>query len=146
MIYELVPLQKKRPPSFFLNLHETLKILVGFFKQGEENNDTNNPAILQQMEHLLLLHGMETWELIHQYHLDRREEQMAMEVATRGLLTVRVQFVEDLLRIEILNARNLHPMDASGKCMFIKVMDVNIIYISMESKFLLNLLDIPCEF
>jgi hypothetical protein len=112
---------------------------VGFFKQGEEKNDTNNPAILQQMEHLLLLHGMETWELIHQYHLERREEQIAMEVATCGLLTVRVQFVEDLLRIEILNARNLHPMDASGKCMFIEAMDMNIINIFMESKFPLNL-------
>jgi hypothetical protein len=63
---------------------------------------------------------METWELIHQYHLERQEEQIAMEAASHGLLTVRVQFVEDLLRIEILNARNLHPMDISGKCVFIK--------------------------
>jgi len=115
-----------------LNLHETLKILAGFFKQGEEENDTNNPAILQQIEHLLLLHGMETWELIHQYHLKRQEEQTAMEVGTRGLLTVRVQFVEDILRIEILNARNLHPMDVSGKCVFITSMNMNIIYIFME--------------
>jgi len=115
-----------------LNLHETLKILAGFFKQGEEENDTNNPAILQQIEHLLLLHGMETWELIHQYHLERQEEQTAMEVGTRGLLTVRVQFVEDLLRIEILNARNLHPMDTSGKCVFITPMNMNIMSIFME--------------
>jgi len=117
-MYELVEsnLEKKRPPSFFLNLHETLKILVGFFKQGEEENDTNNPAILQQIEHLLLLHGMETWDLIHQYHLERQQQQVAMEAASRGLLTVRVQFVEDLLRVEILNARNLHPMDLGGMC------------------------------
>lgn len=128
----MVPFQRKRPPSFFLNLHETLKILVGFFKQGEEENDTNNPAILQQIEHLLLLHGMETWELIHQYHLERLEEQTAMEVMTRGLLTVRTQFVEDLLRIEILNARNLHPMDVSGKCVFITPMNMNIMYIFMD--------------
>jgi len=128
----LVPFQRKRPPSFFLNLHETLKILVGFFKQGGEENDTNNPAILQQIEHLLLLHGMETWELIHQYHLERKEEQITMEGVTRGLLTVRVQFVEDLLRIEILNARNLHPMDVSGKCVFIKPMNINIMYNFVE--------------
>ncbi|PNF14104.1 unc-13-like protein 4B [Cryptotermes secundus] len=117
-MYELVEsnLERKRPPTFFLNLHETLKILVGFFKQGDEKNDTNNPAILEQMEHLLQLYGMETWELIHQYHLERREEQMAMEAATHGLLTVRMQFVEDLLRIEVLNARNLHPMDTNGSC------------------------------
>jgi hypothetical protein len=98
---------------------------VGFFKQGEEKNDTNNPAILKQIEHLLLLHGMETWELIHQYHLEQREQQIAMELPSCGLLTVRIQFVEDLLRIEILNARNLHPMDTNGKYMFIKYIGMN---------------------
>lgn len=105
---------------------------MGFFKQGEEENDTNNPAILQQIEHLLLLHGLETWELIHQYHLERQEGQTAMEAATCGLLTVRVQFVEDLLRIDILNARNLHPMDVSGKCVFMTPVNMNIMYIFME--------------
>ncbi|XP_021939432.1 protein unc-13 homolog 4B isoform X2 [Zootermopsis nevadensis] len=117
-MYELVEsnLERRRPPTFFLNLHETLKILVGFFKQGEEKNETNSPAILKQIEHLLLLHGMETWELIHQYNLERREEQIALELPNLGLLTVRIQFVEDLLRIEILNARNLHAMDANGSC------------------------------
>jgi hypothetical protein len=125
-----------------LNLHETLKILVGFFKQGDEKNDTNSPAILKQIEHLLQVHGMETWDLIHQYHLERREEQTAMETATHGLLTVRMQFVEDLLRIEILNARNLHPMDANGKSiMLIKGADMNIICILMLLNSPLNLYD-----
>lgn len=115
-MYELVEsnLEKRRPPNFFLNLHETLKILVGFFKQGEDNNESNNPAILKQIEHLLVLHGMESWELIHQYHLERLEEQKMMEATSLGLLTVKVQFVENLLRIEILNARNLQPMDNTG--------------------------------
>jgi hypothetical protein len=124
-----------------LNLHETLKILVGFFKQGDGKNDINNPAILKQMEHLLLLHGMETWELIHQYHLERREEQMAMEAANHGLLTVKMQFVEDLLRIEVLNARNLHPMDANGKNIFIRATDTDIICIFMVLNSPLNLYD-----
>lgn len=124
-----------------MNLHETLKILVGFFKQGDGKNDTNNPAILDQMEHLLQLHGMETWELIHQYRLERREEQMAMEAATHGLLTVRMQFVEDLLRIEVLNARNLHPMDTNGKSIFIKATDMDIICIFMLLNSPLNVYD-----
>ncbi|XP_069677889.1 protein unc-13 homolog 4B isoform X4 [Periplaneta americana] len=115
-MYDLVAsnLEKRRPPNFFLNLHETLKILVGFFKQGEDSNETNNPAILKQIEHLLVLHGMESWELIHQYHLERLEEQKMMDGGNLGLLTVKLQFVENLLRIEILNARNLQPMDTSG--------------------------------
>jgi hypothetical protein len=56
---------------------------------------------------------------------------MAMEAPTYGLLTVRMQFVEDLLRIEILNARNLHPMDVNGKSTFIKATDTDIICIFM---------------
>mgnify|MGYP000008698344 CR=1 FL=1 len=107
--------QKRRPPQFFLNLHETLKILVGFFKQGDESNEASTPAILKQMEHLLQLHGMETWELIHRYHLERAEEQKSADSANLGLLTVRMQFVENLFRVEILNARNLNPMDINGE-------------------------------
>lgn len=93
------------------------------------------------MEHLLQLHGMETWELIHQYHLERREEQMALEVATHGLLTVRMQFVEDLLRIEVLNARNLHPMDTNGKSIFIKATVIDIISIFTLLNSTLNVYD-----
>jgi len=59
---------------------------------------------------MLLLHGMETRELIHQYYLERNEEQKTMEVARFGLLTVRIQFDENVLRLEILNARNLQPL------------------------------------
>lgn len=33
-----------------------------------------------------------------------------MEVARFGLLTVRIQFDENVLRLEILNARNLQPL------------------------------------
>lgn len=53
---------------------------------------------------------METRELIHQYYLERNEEQKTMEVARFGLLTVRIQFDENVLRLEILNARNLQPL------------------------------------
>ena len=113
--------QKRRPPQFFLNLHETLKILVGFFKQGDDSNEASTPAILKQMEHLLELHGMETWELIHRYHVERAEEIRGLETASLGLLTVRMQFVENLFRLEILNARNLHPMDVNGECKHVDI-------------------------
>ncbi|PSN30834.1 Protein unc-13 4B [Blattella germanica] len=106
-------LERRRPPTFFLNLHETLKILVGFFKQGDDSNSASSPAILKKIEHILLLHGMESWELIHRFHLERREEHRYIETASLGLLTVRLQFVENLLRVEILNARNLQPMDVN---------------------------------
>jgi len=66
--------------------------------------------MLRKVDHMLLLHGMETRELIHQYYLERKEEQKTMEVARFGLLTVRIQLDENVLRLEILNARNLQPL------------------------------------
>lgn len=50
-----------------------------------------------------------------QVHVSRLKEQQDMVSATNGLLTVRLQFVHDMLRIEVMNARNLKPMDSNGK-------------------------------
>lgn len=94
-----------------------LKTLIGFFKQGEGNNSinsSNNHEVLNKIEKVLSLHGMETWQLIHQYHIERLNEQQAMTIPSFGMLTVRMQFVHDLLRIEIMNGRSLHPMDDNG--------------------------------
>ncbi|KAJ9577896.1 hypothetical protein L9F63_025242, partial [Diploptera punctata] len=46
----------------------------------------------------------------------RAEESKATDQGNLGLLTVRMQFVENLFRVEILNARNLNPMDVNGSC------------------------------
>lgn len=64
---------------------------------------------------MLKLHGMETRELIHQYYLERWQEQKAITEPTIGVLTVRAQFVEDHLKLEIMNARNLTPTDSNGE-------------------------------
>lgn len=89
-----------------------LQILVGFFKQSEnvENNES-----YRHITKLLKYHGMSTDELIHTYHLKRLEEQKGLTEITDGMLTVRAQFVNYTLRIEILNARNLTATDKSGK-------------------------------
>ncbi|XP_046385161.1 protein unc-13 homolog 4B isoform X2 [Ischnura elegans] len=140
--------EKRRPPSFFANLHETLRMLLSFFRreeqccqmqqqqqQEEEEVHVNgedgceekkrggrreSKRKIDRMESLLSLHGMETCELIQQYHLERLGEQLSIEGSGQaspfGLLTVRLQFVEDVLRIGVMNARNLKPMDSNGSC------------------------------
>lgn len=104
--------QKRRPPAFFHNLHECLKIMVRSFRQ--DNKETFTSETLKRVEYLLKLHGMETRELIHQYHLERWQEQQSITDPKMGLLTIRAQFVEDNLKIEIMNARNLMPTDSNG--------------------------------
>nr|CAD7430429.1 unnamed protein product [Timema monikensis] len=117
VMYALVEsnLEKRRPPSFFANLSETLKVLVSFFRQGDESESREwNNEVLQKMEHLLLVHGLETSELIHQYFKERLMAQRDLETPSLGILTIRLQFVEDILRVEIMNARNIRPMDSNG--------------------------------
>lgn len=106
-------LQKRRPPSFFSNLHECVKIMIRSFRQ--DNKDTYSSETLKRVEYLLKLHGMETRELIHQFHLERWQEQQTIQEPKMGMLTVRAQFIDDILKIEIMNARNLTPADSNGK-------------------------------
>ncbi|XP_035450119.1 protein unc-13 homolog 4B isoform X2 [Spodoptera frugiperda] len=116
VLYELIQanLEKRRPPSFFSNLHECVKIMIRSFRQ--DNKDTYSSETLKRVEYLLKLHGMETRELIHQFHLERWQEQQTIQEPKMGMLTVRAQFIDDVLKIEIMNARNLTPADSNGLC------------------------------
>ncbi|XP_047522368.1 protein unc-13 homolog 4B isoform X5 [Pieris napi] len=105
---------KRRPPAFFSNLHECLKIMVRSFRQ--DNKEIYTSDTLKRVEYLLKLHGMETRELIHQYHLERWQEQQTVSEPKMGMLTVRAQFIDNNLKIEIMNARNLMPTDSNGLC------------------------------
>ncbi|XP_026733593.1 protein unc-13 homolog 4B isoform X3 [Trichoplusia ni] len=116
VLYELIQanLEKRRPPAFFSNLHECLKIMIRSFRQ--DNSEAYSSETLKRVEYLLKLHGMETRELIHQFHLERWQEQQTIQEPKMGMLTVRAQFIDDNLKIEIMNARNLMPADSNGLC------------------------------
>ncbi|XP_076382221.1 C2 and C2B_Munc13-like domain-containing protein staccato isoform X11 [Megalopta genalis] len=113
-LYQLVNsnLEKRRPPSFYSNLHRTLHTLVRFFNVGAD--ETSNVKILEKIEHLLELHGLETAGLIHRYHQERIKEQNELEESDYGQITVKAQFVDNSLNIQILNARKLRPVDSNG--------------------------------
>ena len=56
-LYQLVNnnLEKRRPPSFYSNLHRTLHTLIRFFNVGAD--EAANVKVLEKIEHLLQLHG-----------------------------------------------------------------------------------------
>ncbi|XP_076293946.1 C2 and C2B_Munc13-like domain-containing protein staccato isoform X2 [Lasioglossum baleicum] len=115
-LYQLVHsnLEKRRPPSFYSNLHRTLHTLVRFFNIGAD--ETSNVQVLEKIENLLELHGLETAALIHRYHQERIKEQNELEESDYGQITVKAQFVDNSLNIQILNARKLRPVDSNGTC------------------------------
>ncbi|XP_046623999.1 protein unc-13 homolog 4B isoform X3 [Neodiprion virginianus] len=114
-LYDLVNnnLERRRPPSFYANLHRTLHTLIRFFNLGAD--ETSNIHILEKIEELLKIHGLETAALIHRYNQERVQEQKAIEESRHGQLTVRAYFIDNSLNIQIMNARNLTPMDSNGK-------------------------------
>lgn len=70
---------------------------------------------MAEIERILTLYGMETPDLIHQYHLERLNEQNQIEKSTDGLMAITLQRDNNQLHIEILNAQNIRQMDSNGK-------------------------------
>lgn len=97
----------QREQSFFTKFHEILHNLAELFQQFNENIDLSD---LTDLEQLVQIHEMDTWELVHKYRVEQLSEQETMQTPSQGLLTVRIMFLEGTLMIEILNARNLHPI------------------------------------
>jgi len=115
--FEMVPicimylLSFQRDQSFFKKFHEILHNLAELFKQFDENIDLSD---LTDLEQLVQIHEMDTWELVHQYRMEQLSQQKAMQTPSHGLLTVKMMFLEGNLMIEILNARDLQPVSSKG--------------------------------
>jgi BAI1-associated protein 3 len=86
--------------------------MIQSFKQ--DNTDSQCNETLEKVEYLLKLHGFETADLIHQYYIERWEDQQGMTEAPFGVLTVRATFTSSSVKIEVMNANNLLPMDSNG--------------------------------
>ncbi|XP_030370061.1 protein unc-13 homolog 4B isoform X2 [Scaptodrosophila lebanonensis] len=116
IMYDLIQsnLDKRRPPAFFQNLRATLQTMISCFKIGRIV--TSDVKVLSAIEKILDLHAFETSDLIHQYYLERLGAQKELQKSQYGQLTITAQFGEGRLKLQILNARNLVPMDTNGSC------------------------------
>lgn len=88
--------------------------------QSFRNEDAvfNSTTLLKEIEHLLTIHGKDTSKLIHHYHLDRWREQKTVQDfkdVKMGILTVRAQFLGSNLKVQVMNGRNLLPINSHGK-------------------------------
>lgn len=120
ILYDLVhsSLEKRRPPSFYSNLRNTLQIMVENFKCQSSDRQilSSDKETLEEIDKLLMLHAYETSDLIHQYYNERYTIQKNMEDNPFGLLSLQCFFQKNILEIEILNAKHLVPMDSDGSC------------------------------
>ncbi|RZC32407.1 unc-13 -like, partial [Asbolus verrucosus] len=104
-------IEKRRPPTFFANLHKTLNLMLGSFKNSNENCEE-----LKKTELMLQINGLETNELIHLVHLNLYKEFKNVTESCYGELCVKIKFEDNNLKIEVINARNLIAMDSNGSC------------------------------
>jgi len=79
---------------------------------GSELADQDTHQVSDQIKSFLKLHGSESCDLIHHYQLQQmRTDERGSPM---GTLTIRALFVEDELKVEVLNARDLLPVDTNG--------------------------------
>ncbi|XP_072393128.1 protein unc-13 homolog 4B isoform X4 [Diabrotica undecimpunctata] len=104
---------KRRPPSFFANLHKTLNLMLGSFKNP---NDCDSCDALTRTEQTLRIHGLETTDLIHEVHKNLTAKFKNTTDSPFGEISVRAKFQDNDLIVEVMNARNLMAMDSNGSC------------------------------
>lgn len=67
------------------------------------------------VEQRLQYHKTETEQLITIYYTERLFRQLAVESTEYGVLSVRAYFHHDSLCVEVLNARDVIPLDPNGQ-------------------------------
>jgi BAI1-associated protein 3 len=87
-------------------------MLFGFLRK--DNNTEYKSETIQKLEALLHLHTLDTVNLIHEYYLERLQKQKEMQDANEGVLTVKLIFINNVLKVDILNANGIKAMDSNG--------------------------------
>ncbi|XP_025200200.1 protein unc-13 homolog 4B-like isoform X2 [Melanaphis sacchari] len=113
IMYNLIQniLEKKKPPTYFRNLRDSFHILFGFLRK---DNTEYKSETIQKLEALLHLHTLDTENLIHEYYLERLQKQKEIQEANEGVLTVKLIFINNVLKVDILNANGIKAMDSNG--------------------------------
>lgn len=108
-------MQKKRQPECFRQWKELLEIIDNCFRLPDaDGQEAEEDELLAKLRWLVQLHGTDTDDLIHRYRMERMNKEPLSSDQELGSLSVRAVFIGDSLRIDVLNARHLSPMDSNG--------------------------------
>lgn len=115
-----------RTPIFFSNLRTIFQSLQEMFIVDDRNIDVENlDAKVKQIETQLERHELNTQKLIHQYFKERHQMQQQVSKSPFnpcGVLSINCFFFNNILKLEILNAKNLVPLGGNKKCdSFVKI-------------------------
>ncbi|CRK88357.1 CLUMA_CG002134, isoform A [Clunio marinus] len=120
-------LEVQRPPIFYSNLRIILHASQDVFMNSTMTEKTETLVVekVKQLDYLLERYGLNTAKLIHQYYKDRYTMQQHISKSPfhpYGILSVHCHFKHNILKLEILNAKNLVPIGNNRKCdSFVKI-------------------------
>ncbi|XP_014672472.1 PREDICTED: BAI1-associated protein 3-like isoform X2 [Priapulus caudatus] len=107
-----------KKPVFYSRLYDALDILREFFHANEKGlpMQTIMSREYEALQDLLRLHKSETNTLVDMFYLEKIDIQKCTEDSRFGVLTVRVyyNFSSEELSVEILNAKDIIPLDTNG--------------------------------
>lgn len=102
--------------GFYDRLYEALDLLIEFFYADGKglSFDVLTGVSFQNVKEKLQYHKTDTDQLICLYYNDRLKEQSTVESTEYGVLSVRAYYHHDSLCIEVLNAKDVIPLDPNG--------------------------------
>ncbi|KAK9310328.1 hypothetical protein QLX08_000330 [Tetragonisca angustula] len=105
-----------KPAMFYERLHEALDLLVKFFHEDEKGlqYEVLHCQSFLNVEERLQYHKMDTTFLIDRFYRQRLQDQLNTVSSEYGVLTVRAYLNHDSLCVEVINARDVIPLDPNG--------------------------------
>ncbi|CAK9797159.1 BAI1-associated protein 3 [Anthophora quadrimaculata] len=105
-----------KPAMFYERLHEALDLLIKFFHEDEKGlpYEALHSQCFLNVEERLQYHKMDTTFLIDRFYRQRLQDQLNTVVSEYGVLTVRAYLNHDSLCVEVINARDVIPLDPNG--------------------------------
>ncbi|XP_046745944.1 BAI1-associated protein 3 isoform X1 [Diprion similis] len=105
-----------KPAVFYERLHEALDLLVDFFHAEEKGlpHEVLRCERFLNVEERLQYHKTDTALLIDRYYQQRLQDQINTDAVEYGVLSVRAYLNHDSLCVEVLNARDVIPLDPNG--------------------------------
>ncbi|XP_063228828.1 BAI1-associated protein 3 [Bacillus rossius redtenbacheri] len=102
--------------TFYERLYEALTILVEFFHAEQKglSLESLKSATYRSVEQRLQYHKSDTERLVTLYYQQRLQDQAVADTPEYGVLSVRAYFNHDSLCVEVLNARDVIPLDPNG--------------------------------
>ncbi|XP_025268949.1 BAI1-associated protein 3 isoform X1 [Camponotus floridanus] len=105
-----------KPVMFYERLHKALDLLIKFFNADDKGLplEVLRRQSFMNAEERLQYHKMDTTFLIDRFYYQRLQDQYNTTTCEYGVLTVRAYLNHDSLCVEVINARDVIPLDPNG--------------------------------